>query len=72
MVTNAVVATMPPVTIPVVRSTVATKVLLLLQVPPVVASTRSMLEPVHTSEGPVMSGGAGFTVIVVDTVQVVV
>ena len=43
-----------PVTIPVVEPTVATAVLLLLQVPPVVASVSVLEEPAQTVSIPLM------------------
>jgi hypothetical protein len=45
--------------------TVATAVLLLVQLPPVVASARVVVEPVHTVDAPVMvaTPGVAFTVI---------
>ena len=52
-----------PVTTPALL-TVASAALLLLQVPPVVASVSVMVAPVHTIAGPVMvpADGAGLTV----------
>jgi hypothetical protein len=50
----------------------ATTVLLLVHVPPVIASTSVIVAPVHTVFGPPMDGGEGFTVITTDTGQLVV
>lgn len=44
--------------------TVATVVVLLAQVPPLVAVVRVMTLPIHTPDGPVRSAGAGLTTIV--------
>ncbi len=52
-----------------VEFTVATAVLLLLHVPPVVASPRSVHEPTHTLDEPVMPAGGAFTVNTVLTEQ---
>ena len=46
-----------PVTTPVVEPTVATDVVPLVQVPPVVASANVIVEPAHTDVGPVMLAG---------------
>lgn len=56
-----VLPTLTPVTIPVDRSIVAIAVLLLLHVPPVVASDKVVCVPVHTFIFPVI-GKAAFTV----------
>ena len=58
-----------PVRIPVVVPIVPTAVLLLLQVPPVLASPRVVVLPAHTGVVPVMAPGVGFTVIVVVVLQ---
>jgi len=50
-----------PVTIPPVE-TVACAVLLLLHVPPLVASDKLMVDPVHTLVGPLIAAGNGLTV----------
>ena len=55
------VATVPPVTIPVVDPTVAIVVLLLLHVPPP-ASLNVVVKPEHTLSAPSMAVGRGFTV----------
>lgn len=55
-----------PLTIPVDASTVATPVLLLLHVPPLVASLSFTVLPAHTDVPPV-TGATGFT----DTVVVI-
>jgi hypothetical protein len=47
-----------PVTTPVV-DTVAVAVLLDVHVPPVVASVRVIVEPIHTSDGPAIAAGNG-------------
>lgn len=44
------------------RTTVAALVLLLVHVPPDIASLRIIVLPVHTFAGPVMAGGVGSTV----------
>lgn len=54
-----------PVTTPVVLATVATAVLLLLQVPPVVEFVRVVVAPSHTVKEPLMADGSGFTTNVV-------
>ncbi len=57
----------PPVDIPVTTPlvfTLATAVLLLLQVPPEVVSARVIADPIHTAAPPVIAPGNGFTVIV--------
>ena len=46
---------------------VATPVLLLIQVPPPVASERARDEPIHTALPPVIVNGNGFTLTVVVT-----
>ena len=51
-----------PETTPVVVPIVATVVLLLLHVPPVMASLSVTVLPWHTEEGPVMATGGGRTV----------
>lgn len=51
-------ATVPP-------DTIATVLLLLLQVPPLVALVSEILAPAHTAVGPVIAAGAGLTVIAV-------
>ena len=53
-----------PVATPVVLSIVATVVLVLLQVPPVVASLNVVVLPIHTPGVPVI-GARGLTVMVV-------
>ena len=50
-----------PVTTPVDDATVATAVLLLLQVPVPVGSLRVKLDPGQTGTEPVMAAGLGFT-----------
>ena len=51
-----------PLTTPVVPSIVATVVLLLLQLPPVVALASVALAPTHVPDGPVIAAGVGLTV----------
>ena len=48
--------------------TVATAVLLLLQMPPVAPSARLMALPVHTPDGPLMLPADGGVVTVIDAV----
>ena len=57
------------VTAPVPTTTVATKVLLLLQVPPVAASVKLAVLPRHILVLPAMPAGDGFTVIISDLTQ---
>jgi hypothetical protein len=57
-----------PVMMPVDEPAVATKVLLLLQVPPP-ASVRAVVAPPHTVVVPVIAAAAGFTVIFLIAVQ---
>ena len=51
-----------PLTTPVVPSIVATVVLLLLQLPPVVALASVALAPTQVPDGPVIAAGVGLTV----------
>ena len=51
-----------PVTTPLVEFTVANEVLLLLQVPPVVASPKAVDKPTQTEATPVIAVGEVFTV----------
>jgi len=51
-----------PLTTPVVEPTGATDILLLLHVPPTVASLNVITEPIHTEDGPVIATGTGLTV----------
>ena len=61
---------LPPVTQPEVPPTVATAVLLLLHVPPVLASVRQSVVPAHNGAfPPEMPEGRGFTVVVVYAAQ---
>jgi len=55
-----------PVTNPDPKTTVATEVLLLLQVPPVVPSVNAVVSPEHTLSVPPIATGSGLT----DTVPV--
>lgn len=59
-----------PVIKPVVGLTLATPVLLLLQIPPVVVLLSAVVAPRHTLVSPVMFAGIGFTVTMVVAVQV--
>ena len=52
-----------PVTTPVDEPIVAVPVLLLLQVPPAVASAKVMVEPMFTVAVPVIAAGEAFIVI---------
>jgi hypothetical protein len=52
-----------PVTMPDVVPTVAVVLLLLLHMPPIVASLRVAVVPEHTVGEPVMATGTGFTVM---------
>lgn len=54
-----------PETIPEVRLTTATVVLLLVQVPPATASLKVIDKPWQTLAGPVIATGVGLTVTVV-------
>ena len=47
----------------------ATVALLLLQVPPTVASVSVMVEPLHTTVGPAIATGDGFTATTVVALQ---
>ena len=53
-----------PVTMPVVEPTVATPMLVLLHVPPVVASANVVEPPTHIVAVPDMAAGAPFTVTI--------
>jgi hypothetical protein len=57
-----VVPVVTPLTMPDDEPTVATVVLLLIQVPPAVASVTVIVEPAHTLVGPLIAAGAGLTV----------
>ena len=58
----------PPVTMPVADPTVATDGLLLLQVPPGLASLNVIVVAEHNMPPPIIADGGGFTVIVVVTI----
>jgi hypothetical protein len=58
-----------PLTTPLPVPTVATEVLLLLQVPPVVASLSVKVEATHTVEEPDIEDGAPLTVTLVVAMQ---
>ena len=60
-----------PVTIPVVISTVAIPVALLLHVPPAIASVNCVVSPGHTVNVPVITPGNGLTVTTAVVIQVV-
>lgn len=61
----AVVPVVRPVIAPVADPIVATEVVALAHVPPVVASVSVMLAPTHKADGPLIAAGNGFTVTVV-------
>jgi hypothetical protein len=63
------VPTEMPETVPLVAPAVATEVLLLLQVPPVVASLKTVDAPTHIIVVPVIGNGLGPTVTVVVTMH---
>jgi hypothetical protein len=52
-----------------VKSTVATKVLALLHVPPVVPSFNGIIEPEQAVASPLIGNGDGFTVIGIEAEQ---
>lgn len=58
-----------PVTMPVVKPTVAIVVLLLVHVPPPGASDNAVVNPVHTVLMPAMGDGVGLTVTVIEEEQ---
>jgi hypothetical protein len=58
-----------PVTTPVPLTTVATPVLALAHVPPVVPSVRVIVEPTHTGDDPGIADGVVLTVTTVVVVQ---
>ena len=58
-----------PVANPAKKSTVATIVLLLVQLPLPLASLRNVLVPGHSGVEPMMAEGSGFTVNGVDITQ---
>lgn len=58
-----------PFTVPVAEPTVATAVLLLLQVPPGVASDKVAVDPIQTDEIPLIEPGNGFTVRIAAALQ---
>ena len=62
MVAMLVIATTPPVTMPVVDPTLAIPVALLLQVPPPAASVKVVVNPEQTASVPSIAVGNGFTV----------
>jgi hypothetical protein len=68
MVAVLVVATVPPVTIPVVKPTVAMPVALLLHVPPP-ASDKVIVKPEQTVSVPSMAVGNGYTVTTAVIIQ---
>ena len=68
MVVPAAIPDTVPLPVP-DRTTVAALVLLLVHEPPVIASLKIIVLPVHTLAGPVMAGGVGSTVTVVVVLQ---
>ena len=64
-----VVPAATPVMIPVLEPAVATAVLLLDQVPPVIASVSSVVAPLHTAVVPNIAVGVGLTVRMVVAVH---
>jgi hypothetical protein len=54
---------------PEVATTLAITVLLLLQLPPLVASPSKVTSPTHISETPVIKAGKGLTVTIADVAQ---
>jgi hypothetical protein len=58
-----------PVSMPEVVTILAIPALLLLHVPPVMASLSSVASPSHTSETPLIKGGMGLTVTIAVVVQ---
>jgi hypothetical protein len=52
-----------------VPTTVAMAVVLLVHIPPVVASANVVVDPIHKLPPPAMASGAAFTVIILVTVQ---
>ena len=62
-----VVPALTPVTIPVLAM-VATAVLVLLHVPPAVASLNEVVEPLHTIKAPLIPGGVVGNISTVTTV----
>jgi hypothetical protein len=59
-----VVPAVKPATTPSLEPIVATAVLLLLQVPPVVAELNAFVAPVHDSREPLITDGRPFTVTI--------
>ena len=58
-----------PVTVPEVEPMVATPVLLLVQLPPEVASVNVVVKPTHTFVVPPIAAGFGLTVKLVTAIQ---
>ena len=58
-----------PDTVPVPEPTVAIAILLLLHVPPAIASVRSVVAPAQTFVAPLIAAGVRFTVTGVVVVQ---
>jgi len=69
MVVVLVEKTFPPVTSPELEPIEATAITLLLQVPPIVASLKTVVVPAHMVVFPVMAAGNGFTVTVTVRIQ---
>jgi hypothetical protein len=65
----AAVPEVTPFTTPLVEPTVATEVLLLVQLPPNVASLKVRVELTHTAEPPVIPAGIELTVAVAVVAQ---
>lgn len=63
------VPALPPNAIPDAEPIVATKVLPLVQVPPVVALVSVVVAPTHTVKVPVGAGGLALTVTTVEAMQ---
>ncbi len=59
-----------PVTAPVLASTIATDVVLLLQLPPEILLLKFIVDPTHTADAPLIvpAFGTGLTVIVAEAV----
>ena len=65
-----VVPALTPCTMPVAEPTVATDVVLLLHVPPVVPSVNGVVNPIHTMGLPLMGGAISETIALPDMVSV--
>ena len=69
MVAVVATPTTPPVTTPEINPTVATAVLLLLQVPPPVPSNKAVVDPEQTVLVPVILAGKALTVTIAVAAQ---